>query len=83
MGRKTRTIPAQSRGLESKKTPAAGEVFFLTSPFIELIRTWHPKGLTNSEVEVEVQVLYAYLPALLLERKGRESLLRRRGIHLD
>jgi hypothetical protein len=24
-------------GLESKKIPAAGEVFFLTSPFIELI----------------------------------------------
>jgi hypothetical protein len=27
-------------GWKVRKHPAAGEVFFLTSPFIELIRTW-------------------------------------------
>jgi hypothetical protein len=37
MERKAGTNPAQFRGLESKKNPATGEVFFLTSPFIELI----------------------------------------------
>jgi hypothetical protein len=36
MERKARTKPAQLDGLESKKKPAAGEIFFLTSPFIEL-----------------------------------------------
>src|SRR5208283_1882465 len=30
---KVRTDPAQSRGLEARKTPAVGEVFFLDFPF--------------------------------------------------
>jgi hypothetical protein len=33
---KAGTNPAQFRRLESKKNPVAGEMFFLTSPFIEL-----------------------------------------------
>jgi hypothetical protein len=33
MARKARTIPAQSDGLEARKTPAVGEVFFLDFPF--------------------------------------------------
>jgi hypothetical protein len=31
-------------GWRSRKHPAEGRVFFLTSPFIELLRTWRVEG---------------------------------------
>src|SRR5258706_11937189 len=35
-------------GWKVRNLPAVGEVFFLTSPFIELIRTWHLAGFSVS-----------------------------------
>jgi hypothetical protein len=39
-GARPEQILPSLRGLEIRKYPAAGEVFFLTSPFIELIGMW-------------------------------------------
>ena len=40
MERKTRTISLIHTGWKLRKYPVAGQVFFLTSSFIELIRMW-------------------------------------------
>jgi hypothetical protein len=34
------TFPLIHKGWKVRKIPAVGEVFFLTLPFIELLRTW-------------------------------------------
>jgi hypothetical protein len=41
LGHEARNKPSLDRmGWRVRKYPPIGEVFFLTSPFIELIRTW-------------------------------------------
>jgi len=41
-------------GWRARKYPAAGEVFFLTSPFIELLRKWH-EDTGICEIDVRLQ----------------------------
>jgi hypothetical protein len=40
------------RGWKAGKFPAVGEVFFLTLPFIELIKTW-PQSVIKLDLELE------------------------------
>ncbi|MGC1670623.1 MAG: hypothetical protein WA739_00060, partial [Candidatus Acidiferrales bacterium] len=40
--------PAQWGGLDARKTPATGEVFFFLTPFMELIRSWPIFGVRSA-----------------------------------
>src|ERR1700674_2381819 len=78
MERKVRTNPAQSRGLESKKTSGRGEVFFLDIP---LYRTYQELAAWPSRRSPVIRIWRQRLRMILCQEKEEPSPLTCRQTH--
>jgi hypothetical protein len=68
---KVRTDPAQSRGLEARKTPAVGEVFFLDFPFYRTNQALTPDTPSNTASNPAALQIVRYFPIEVIRQRYR------------